>query len=65
MIININLVTLFINFFSSSNYICIFTLLKTIYFDYIVPIELAEQIHPQEIRQRYGLLGRWSEGGFY
>ena len=35
-----------------------------IYFCYIVQVGLTEQIRPQGIHQRYGLLGRWSEGEF-
>ena len=36
-----------------------------IYFCYIALIGSIEQIRLQGRRQRYGLLGRWSEGGFY
>lgn len=36
-----------------------------IYFYCIVLVESTEQKRPQGIRQRYGLLGRWSVGGFY
>ena len=35
-----------------------------IYFCCIVQVESIEQTRPQGRRQRYGLLGRWSEGEF-